>query len=336
MKKIVCFGEIMLRLSPEGYYRLLQADRLNVVYGGCESNVACALSGLGLPTAYVTKLPTHEIGQAAVNTLRGFGVDTAGIVRGGSRIGVYYLERGASQRPSKVVYDRAGSAIAAAEPSEFDWDDLLADADWFYFSGITAALSATALQCCRDALAAAKRLGVKVGCDLNYRSKLWTTAEAGAVMRELLHSIDLFIANEEHAGSLFGIYASDEITDDMRRCADVGRQIAEQYGCETVAITLRRTLSASDNRFGAVLWENGAPSYSRIYTMHLVDRVGGGDAFAAGLLYAKQTGMPTAKALEFAVAASCLKHSIEGDVLVATPDEIAALAEGDGTGRTQR
>lgn len=335
MAKIVCFGEIMLRLSPEGYYRLLQADRLHVVYGGCESNVAAALANFGVSAAYVTKLPTHEMGQAAVNALRAYGVDTTGIVRGGSRIGVYYLERGASQRPSKVVYDRADSAIATADPSEFDWDTLLAGAEWFYFSGITPALSATALQCCRDALAAAKRLGVKVGCDLNYRSKLWSTEEAGAVMRELLPSIDLFIANEEHAGSLLGIHAADEITEDGRRSADVGRQIAEKYDCQMVAITMRRTLSASDNRFGAVLWQD-APYYSRMYTMHLVDRVGGGDAFAAGLLYALMEGQAPSRALEFAVAASCLKHSIEGDVLLATPAEVTALAEGDGTGRTQR
>lgn len=335
MAKIVCFGEIMLRLSPEGCYRLLQADRFNVVYGGCEANVAAALANLGVPVAYVTKLPAHEMGQAAVNAMRAFGVDTTGIVRGGDRIGVYYLERGASQRPSKVVYDRAGSSIATAEPGEFDWDRLLAGTEWFYFSGITPAISETARQCCRDALAAARRLGVKVGCDLNYRSKLWTTEEAGNVMRELLPSIDLFIANEEHAGSLLGIHAAEEIIEDGRRCADVGRQIAEKYGCETVAITLRRTLSASDNRFGAVLWQD-APYYSRIYTMHLVDRVGGGDAFAAGLLYARMNGQTPSRTLEFAVAAGCLKHSIEGDILLATPEEVAALAEGDGTGRTQR
>ena len=340
MKKVITFGEIMLRLEPEAYLRFLQADRYQATYGGGEANVAVSLANFGLHAAYITKLPENEIGQAAVNSLRRFGVDTSGIVRGGSRVGIYFLEKGASQRPSKVVYDRAGSAIAQADPSDFDWDTIFSGADWFHFTGITPALGGALPQICEEACKAAKARNIPISCDLNYRKNLWTREQARAVMTRLAGYVDVCIANEEDAKDVFGIEA--EHTDisggklDHEGYRSVAKQLREAFGFQKVAITLRTSLSASDNLWAAMLDNGREAFFSKSYQVHIVDRVGGGDSFGAGLIYSLLTGKSDADALEFAVAASCLKHSIEGDYNMVTVSEVEKLSSGDGSGRVQR
>ena len=340
--KVVTFGEIMLRLSPEGYYRFTQAEKFGVVYGGGEANVAVSLANYGVDTAFVTKLPKHEIGQAAVNSLRRFGVDTSKIVRGGDRVGIYFNEKGASQRPSKVIYDRAGSSIATAQPEDFDWKKIFEGVDWFHFTGITPALNPTVAAICLDACKAAKENGVKISCDLNFRKKLWSREQAQATMTELCKYVDVCISNEEDAHDVFGIDAENTDIAGGKLNHDgyksVARQLAEKFGFEKVAITLRSSISANDNDWAALLYDSTKNEYcfSRSYHMHIVDRVGGGDSFGGGLIYASLNGYSTQDAVEFAVAASCLKHSIEGDYNMVSLDEVKALAGGNATGRIQR
>ena len=340
MAKVVTFGEIMLRLAPEGYYRFVQAESLGATYGGGEANVAVSLANYGVDASFVTKLPSHEIGQAAVNALRRYGVDTSRIVRGGSRIGIYFLEKGASQRPSKVIYDRAGSAIATASPEEFDWDAIFQGADWFHFTGISPALSDNVAAICLDACRAAKKLGVPVSCDLNYRKNLWSREKAGQVMAGLMEYVDVCISNEEDAADVFGIKAAGtDVTGgklDHEGYRDVARQLAERFGFQKVAITLRTSLSANDNHWAGMLYENGESYFSKSYPVHIVDRVGGGDSFGGGLIYAALNGYGPQETIEFAVAASCLKHTIEGDFNQVSVDEVKKLAGGDGSGRVQR
>lgn len=338
--KTVCFGEIMLRLAPEGYLRFVQADKFGAVYGGGEANVAISLAQFGADSKYITKLPTHEIGQAAVNTLRRYGVDTSDIVRGGPRVGIYYLEKGASQRPSKVIYDRAGSSLALAEQSDFDWEKILEGADWFHFTGITPAIGDNVASIVTDAVKTAKKLGITVSCDLNYRKNLWSRDKAREVMTAIMPYVDVCIANEEDAGDVFGIKA--EATDitggklSHEGYIRVAEKLTERFGFEKVAITLRESISASDNNWGAMLYSGGEAYFSRKYPVHIVDRVGGGDSFGAGLIYSLGTGDSDKDSLEFAVAASCLKHSIEGDYNLVSADEVRKLAGGDGSGRVQR
>ncbi|MDR1465064.1 MAG: sugar kinase [Oscillospiraceae bacterium] len=338
--RVVTFGELMLRLAPEGYLRFVQAEKFQATFGGAEANVAVDLACLGAEAAFVTKLPAHEIGQLAVNSLRRFGVDTAGIVRGGPRVGSYFVEKGASQRPSKVIYDRAGSAIALARPEEFDWDALLAGADWFHFTGITPALSEAAAEACRQAAKTAKAKGIPVSCDLNYRKNLWSRERAGQVMAGLMPLVDLCIANEEDAADVFGIHApgSDVTGGKLSRegYAAVARQMSERFGVGAVAVTLRESLSASDNRWAAMLYEAGTAYFSKEYLVHIVDRVGGGDSFGAGLIFAALAGDAPQDRVEFAAAASCLKHAVEGDYNVISADEVRKLAGGDASGRVQR
>lgn len=338
--KVVTFGEIMLRLAPEGYLRFTQADKFGVVYGGGEANVSVSLANYGLDSAFVTKLPKHEIGQSAVNALRRFGVDTSMIVRGGDRVGIYFNEKGASQRPSKVIYDRAHSAIAEASREDFDWEKIFDGADWFHFTGITPALNPTVAAICLDACKAAKAHGVKISCDLNFRKKLWTREQAREAMTELCKYVDVCISNEEDAHDVFGIDA--ENTDiaggklNHEGYKSVARQLAEKFGFEKVAITLRSSISANDNDWAALLYDGKEYCFSKSYHMHIVDRVGGGDSFGGGLIYASLMGYSTQDTVEFAVAASCLKHSIEGDFNMVSVDEVKALAGGNGTGRIQR
>ncbi|MCR5332163.1 MAG: sugar kinase [Lachnospiraceae bacterium] len=340
MKRVVTFGEIMLRLAPEGYYRFLQADTYGATYGGGEANVAVSLANFGIDAAFVTKLPKHEIGQAGVNSLRRFGVDVDDIVRGGDRVGIYFLEKGASQRPSKVIYDRAGSSIATAALEDFDWDDIFEGADWFHFTGITPALSDNCAQICLAACKAAKAKGVQISCDLNYRNKLWSKEKAGKVMGELMQYVDVCIANEQDADDVFGIKASntDVTTGKVNHegYKDVAKQLAERFGFKKVAITLRGSISANDNDWAAMLYDGNDYYFSKTYRIHIVDRVGGGDSFGAGLIYACLNDYPAQDTIEFAVAASCLKHSIEGDFNMVTVDEVKKLAGGDGSGRVQR
>lgn len=339
-KKTVTFGEIMLRLAPEGYYRFVQAQSYGATYGGGEANVAVSLANYGLDSAFVTKLPVHEIGQAGINSLRQFGVDTSNIVRGGERVGIYFLEKGASQRPSKVIYDRAGSSIAEAAEDDFDWDKIFGDADWFHFTGITPALGDNVAKICLQACKKAKEKGITISCDLNYRNKLWSKEKAGEVMGELCQYVDVCIANEEDAGDVFGIKAADtDVTTgkvNHEGYKEVARELADRFGFKKVAITLRESLSANDNNWAAMLYCGGEYYFSKKYTMHIVDRVGGGDSFGAGLIYASLSDMDPQESIEFAVAASCLKHSIEGDFNQVSVGEVKKLAGGDASGRVQR
>ena len=338
--KVITFGEIMLRLAPEGYLRFTQADKFGVVYGGGEANVSVSLANYGLDSAFVTKLPAHEIGQSAINALRRYGVDTSMVVRGGDRVGIYFNEKGASQRPSKVIYDRAGSSIATAKPEDFDWAKIFQGADWFHFTGITPALGQNVADICLEACKAAKAAGVKISCDLNFRKKLWSREQAQKTMSELCKYVDVCISNEEDAHDVFGIDA--ENTDiaggklNHEGYKSVARQLAEKFGFEKVAITLRSSISANDNDWAALLYDGKDYCFSKSYHMHIVDRVGGGDSFGGGLIYSCLMGYSTQDAVEFAVAASCLKHSIEGDFNAVSVAEVQALAGGNGTGRIQR
>ena len=340
MAKVVTFGEIMLRLAPNGYYRFFQDDQLQATFGGGEANVSVSLANFGLDSAYVTKLPSHAIGQAAVNSLRYFGVDTSKIVRGGDRVGIYFLEKGASQRGSVCIYDRAHSAISEAVPEDFDWDSIFEGADWFHFTGITPALGGQLVEICKQACIAAKNKGVKISCDLNYRGKLWTKAEARAAMTELCKWVDVCISNEEDAKDVFGIEAENTDIYGGKLNKDgyksVAKQLADTFGFEKVAITLRTSISASDNGWAGMLYDGENYCFSKEYNLHIVDRVGGGDSFGAGLIYALISGKDTQSAINFAVAASALKHSVEGDFNRVSVPEVEKLAGGDGSGRVQR
>ncbi|MCR5672869.1 MAG: sugar kinase [Lachnospiraceae bacterium] len=340
MSKVVTFGEIMLRLAPEGYYRLLQNDRMNATFGGGEANVAVSLANFGIGSAYITKLPEHAIGQAAVNALKYFGVDTDNIVRGGNRVGIYFVEKGAAQRGSVCIYDRAGSAIAEASRDDFDWDKIFEGADWFHFTGITPAIAPGLVDICLDACKAAKSKGVKISCDLNYRGKLWTRQQAREAMTKICEYVDVCISNEEDAKDVFGIEAKgSDITGgniDAYGYRSVARQLEEKFGFEKVAITLRSSHSASDNDWQGMLYDGSDFYMSKKYNIHIVDRVGGGDSFGAGLICSLLSGSPAQEAIEFAVAASALKQTIEGDFNRVTVDEVKKLAGGDGSGRVQR
>lgn len=338
--RIVTFGELMIRLQPYHNERFVQTDCLSFTFGGGEANVAVSLANFGLDAAFVTKLPDHAIGQAAVNSLRRYGVDTSMIVRGGERMGIYFNEKGASQRPSVCIYDRAHSAVSDAAETDFDWEVIFRDADWFHFTGITPALSPGAATICMDACRAAKSLGLTVSCDLNYRGKLWTKEAARKTMTELCHYVDVCISNEEDAWDVFGIKAEDsQITaGDLNKQGykSVARQLMERFGFEKVAITLRESKSASDNDWSAMLYDGRSFCFSRLYHLHIIDRIGGGDSFGGGLIYSLLNNYDSQSAVEFAAAASALKHSIEGDYNLVTADEVRKLMEGDGSGRVQR
>ena len=340
MGKTVTFGEIMLRLAPNGYYRFFQDDQMQATFGGGEANVAVSLANFGMDSVYVTKLPAHAIGQAAVNQLRYFGVDTSKIVRGGDRIGIYYLEKGASQRGSVCIYDRAGSAIQKAEPSEFDWDAIFEGAGWFHFTGITPALGANMTETCRQACIAAHNKGITVSCDLNYRNKLWTRDEARAAMTELCRYVDVCISNEEDAKDVFGIEAEGtDVTGgkiNKEGYRSVAKQLADRFGFKYVAITLRTSISANDNDWAGMLYDGKDYCFSKEYHLRIVDRVGGGDSFGGGLIYALENKFSTQEAIEFAAAASALKHSVEGDFNRVSVPEVKKLAGGDASGRVQR
>ncbi len=342
MAKVITFGELMLRLQPYNYERFVQCDHVEFTFGGGEANVAVSLANYGMDVAYVTKLPTHAIGQAAVNSLRRYGVDTSKIVRGGDRVGIYFNEKGASQRGSVCIYDRAHSAIQEAQPSDFDWDSIFEGAEWFHFTGITPALGPNVVEICKEACKAAKSHDCKISCDLNYRGKLWTRAQAREAMTELCQYVDVCISNEEDAKDVFGIEA--EATDiyggslNHEGYKSVAKQLADKFGFEMVAITLRESHSAFDNGWSAMLYNVAKNEFcfSKKYDLHIIDRVGGGDSFGGGLIYGLMNGKDTQAAVEFAVAASALKHSIEGDYNMVTVAEVEKLAGGDGSGRIQR
>lgn len=338
--KTVTFGEIMLRLSPPAHGRFLQAGSFDIVYGGGEANVSVSLANCGLETEFVTALPAHEMGQCAINALRRYGVQTYHILRQGSRIGIYFIENGASQRASKVIYDRAASSIATAKASDFHWKEILAGADWFHFSGITPAIGPEMTKAVQEACAVAKELGLKISCDLNYRSKMWSVPEARAVMQPLMQQVDLLIANEQHIADILEIDISSFPTEDTNLtregCIATAAAVNARYHIPAIAITQRRSLSASDNKIKGMLWQDGQAAFSAQHTMHIVDRVGSGDAFTAGILTGIQKKYGLQKTIDFAAAACCLKHSVEGDFNVMSEAEIMALAEGEGSGSVQR
>lgn len=338
--KVITFGELMLRLAPHGYYRFNQAQSFESTYGGGEANVAVSLANFNVPSSFISKLPTHAIGQCAINELRKFGVDTTHIVRGGERLGIYFLEKGASQRASQVIYDRAYSSFSQALKGDFDWDTIFQDATWFHFTGITPALADNVSEICLEACRKAKEKGITISCDLNFRKKLWTSEKAERIMCKLMKYVDICIANEEDADNIFHIKASNTDvasgTLNHEGYIDVAKQLTEKFGCKGVAITLRESISASDNTWAAMFYINHKSYFSKHYTMHIVDRVGGGDSFGAGLIYALLHDYAPQKAVDFAVASSCLKHSIEGDFNCVCVEEVETLANGDGSGRVQR
>jgi len=339
--EVATFGEIMLRLSTPGFQRFIQASRFDVHYGGGEANVAVSLAQFGAAAHCVTRLPANEIGDAALNALRRFGVRTDFILRGGDRLGIYFLESGASQRPSKVIYDRAHSAIAEIAPGMIQWDTIFRQVRWFHITGITPALSASAAETTIEAAQAAGKAGVTVSCDLNYRGKLWSRELAQKVMARVMEHVSLVIANEEDAEMVFGIKAGRSDVEagklDAGRYQDVAVQLMKRFpSVRRVAITLRESLSASDNNWSAVLWDGSAFHVSRKYPVRIVDRVGGGDAFGAGLIHALGTSRSPKDALEFAVAASCLKHTVPGDFNHCSVAEVESLVKGGGSGRVQR
>ena len=340
MKKMVGFGDFMVRLSPPGYQRFFQADHFEINYTGAEANVCVALAHMGVPTDFVTRLPDNDISRAGIAELRRHNVGTEHIVFGGDRIGVFYLEKGAAQRPSRIVYDRRNSSVALGGPSCYDWDAVFAGASWFHITGITPALSETIPEVCIQACRRAKELGLTVSCDLNYRKNLWTPAEAFDTMKLLLPHIDVLLANEEDAELVLGIKADG--SDVMKGVLSndgyekVARKIEEQYGIRTVAISMRRSISASDNDWGAMLYCGGKAFFSRRYLIHLVDRVGGGDSFAGGVIYGLMNGFDPQHTIEYAAAASCLKQTVEMDFSLSTVEEIEKLVKGNASGRVER
>jgi 2-dehydro-3-deoxygluconokinase len=343
-KKIVTFGEVMLRLSPPGCQRFSQARSFDVIYGGGEVNVAVSLANFGLPVDFVTRLPNNDIGEACIAFLRQYGVGVEKIVRGGERLGIYFLEMGSMQRGSKVIYDRSHSAISTVESGMIDWKVVFADADWFHWTGITPAISAGTAAVCLEAVQTAKAMGLIVSCDLNYRKKLWEWGkQPSEVMPELVAYTDVAIGNEEDADKVFGIKApeSDVTTGKVQagKYQFVCDALAERFqNLKTIAITLRGSVSASHNTWSGVLWHDGKFTIGPLFDItHIVDRVGGGDAFMGGLIYGLRTyGEETQKALDFAVSASCLKHSIFGDFNLVTVDEVEKLMFGDASGRVSR
>ena len=340
MKKFVGFGDLLIAFNPVNYRKFIQADTMEVNYTGAEANVCVSLAHFGIPTDFVTRVPNNDIADCAIAMLRKHNVGTEKIVKGGKRLGVIYTERGASQRPSKVVYDREDTAIATAKPGDFDWDAIFADAEWFHFTGITAALSDGCAALCKEACIAAKARGLKISCDLNYRKKLWSREKARSVMEELVSYCDVLIGNEEDADTVLGIRAADTdvTTGKLSRAGyeEVAKEICRRYGVGKVAFTLRESLSASDNNWSAMLFDGKTANFSKKYAMHIVNRVGGGDSFSAGLIYALMQDYEARRAVEFAAAASCLKHTIEFDFNLVTVDEVETLAGGDGSGRVQR
>lgn len=339
--KMVAFGELMMRLNPPSNERIVQASEFEVRFTGGEANAAVLLAGLGLQTYAVARVPANELGQACVNYVRRFGVNTDFVARGGDRLGIMYLETGASQRGSKVIYDRDHTSMQGIGPADVDWPAVLEGADWLHFSGTAPALGENVLAVLRDGLAVARQLGVTVSCDLNYRAKLWGSRDARTVMTELMPFVDVLIGNEEDVAKVFGIKAegSDVVRGELRvdSYKKVAEQVAETFDFRLVATTLRTSISASVNRWAGLLYDRTNHYLSRTYEINpIVDRVGGGDSFTGGLIYGLVRGLDKQACVDFAVAASCLKHSIPGDFNLVSLDEIEALLSGDASGRVQR
>lgn len=340
MAKIVTFGELMLRLSPMNYNRLFQTGLFEGCFGGGEANVAVSLAQLGDEAVFVSKFPQNAVGEAALRNLKGYGVNTSHILWGGKRMGIYYMEKGASQRPSVCVYDRMGSSFQTSRPEEYCWKKIMQGVQWFHFTGITPALGKDLVSTCLDACRAAKEAGATISCDLNYRGKLWSREDAGKAMGELCRYVDVCIGNESDAADVFGMKLSNtQVVKgqlDMDEYRKLAERLMDRFPFRIVAMTLRGSISASDNDWSAMLYDGEHCYFSTKYHLHMVDRVGGGDAFAGGLIHALAEGRAHEYALEFAVAASALKHSINGDFNLVTPTEVETLMNGDGSGRVQR
>lgn len=341
MAKIVTLGEIMMRLQPVGYKRFMQADSFEIVFGGGEANVAVSLAQFGEDVAYVTKLPKNALGDKCVKELRSWGVDTSYIVRGGDRIGIYFCEKGCSQRGSNVIYDRAGSSIATVGRKDFDIDKILEGVEWLHWTGITPAISDNMAEVTEDFLKAAKKKNITVSCDLNYRKKLWTKEKANKVMSKLVKYVDVLISNEEDSKDVFGIEAQNTDINagvlSVEGYESIGKQLMQKFkNVKYVAFTLRESISASKNGWSAILMDGKEVYKSKKYMIDIVDRVGGGDSFGAGLIYGLHNNLGGQATIEFAVAASCLKHTVEGDFNIVSVDEVNKLAGGDGSGRVQR
>lgn len=339
-KKVVTFGEIMLRLSPQGYKRIIQSDQFNAVYGGGEANVATSLAHFGMDSYFVTRVPDNPLGQSAVCQLRRYGVNTDYIILGGERLGLYFLEPGASQRPSQVTYDRKYSSVAEADPDEYDWDVIFNGADWFHLTGITPAISDKAAEAAFGACQAARKAGATISCDINYRKKLWSKEKAFNTMSKIMTYVDYAVGNEEDAGVVFGIKATDsDVVKGLLNeegYKEVARQLKEMFNLKGVAVTLRESRSASDNGWSGLFYTDDQAFLSHRYDIHIVDRVGGGDAFASGLIYGILQNWIPQDTVNFAAAASCLKHTIPGDMNMFSPDEVLSLVGGDASGRVQR
>lgn len=340
--KVLSFGEILLRLASPGYTKLFQKDSLESTFCGGEANVAVSLANYGIESEFLTCVPENDVGKAALNSLRYFGVDCSKTIFRDGRMGLYYLEKGASQRPSMVIYDRAYSSIALSTPDEYDWDKLFEGVNWFHWTGINPALSEDLIQICKQACQKAKEKGITVSCDLNYRKNLWSTEKAQMVMKELVRYVDVCVANEEDADKVLGIKAPNNNVESGQLnkvgYEYVAKEICERFGCKKVAITLRESHSASENGWSGMLYDatEGKAYYSRHYEIDIVDRVGGGDSFTGALIYSLISGKDNQDVIEFAVAASCLKHSIEGDYNRVTIADVETLVRDGGNGRVQR
>ncbi|OFX17007.1 MAG: 2-dehydro-3-deoxygluconokinase [Armatimonadetes bacterium RBG_16_58_9] len=340
-KSVIAFGELLMRLSPKGFDRFVQADTFDVRYTGAEANSAVSVVNYGMDAYAVSKVPDNEIGQACINYLRRFGVNTDYIARGGERLGTFYLETGAAQRASKIIYDRSHSAMRESNPDDYDWETICAGKHWFHFSGTAPALGENVRRVLEDGLKAAKKHRVMVSCDLNYRAKLWSPEEANRVMTRLMEHVDVLIGNEEDAEKVFGVKAEGSdvtkgalVTESYKQ---VAAQLADKLGLKYVATTLRESISASANGWGGLLYDGKEHYLSRRYEINpIIDRVGGGDSFTGGLIYSMLSGWDSQRCVEFAVAASCLKHSIVGDFNLASVEEVLALLGGDASGRVQR
>lgn len=330
MKKIVCFGEIMMRLNPLNKERFIQADNFAISYSGAEANVCASLANYFEDSSqiyFVSKVPANELGKSSIKTLRSQNINTEYVVQGGQRLGLYFLEEGASQRPSKVIYDRKNSSFAESSVTDYNWDIIFEDCTWFHFSGITPALSENLAEICKIACKKAKEKNIKISCDLNYRKKLWTTEKANSVMSELFEFVDVCIANEEDVQNVFGLQGSYE---------ELAQKIIQKFSCKLVAFTLRESFSADKNIWSSLLFSKTESFKSEKYEIQIVDRVGAGDSFSGALIYALLNDYSNQNSLEFATAASCLKHSIHGDFNQVTVDEVLSLMNGNANGRIQR
>ena len=338
--KVVTFGEIMMRLMPENYLRFIQADKFEITYAGAEANVAVSLSNFGINAQFVSKVPDNEIGQSAINSLRKYGVDTSMILIGGNRLGTYYVEKGASQRGGKVIYDRAYSSFSLSNIEEYDWDAIFDNASLFHFTGITPALGDNIAYITKKALIKAKEKGIIVSCDLNYRNKLWSKDKANEIMTDLMQYVDYLIANEEDAKDVFGIESpKSDINSgilNLKGYEYVAKYLTNKFHFKGVAFTLRESISASDNNWSGLFYYNNQAYISKKYSLRIVDRVGGGDSFGGGLIYSILNNFDPQTTIEFAVASSALKHSIQGDFNLVSIDEVKKIMNGNTSGRVQR